>query len=195
FPECADFFSLARRGAAYTDANARVSVEQAVGFSRHGRLASCYRHHAAGEVRKAIMHVHDHMRSAPVTISADANLQSALRVLQERAVRRLPVTDDGGRIVGIVTERDLLLAASHYVAAPIEVDSIMRRSVVTATPEMPLADAAMLMVEHKIGGLPVLDAEQRLVGIITESDIFRAFVALLSKPDTTFEQGAPACQV
>ena len=133
------------------------------------------------------MQVHEHMRAAPITISADANLQSALRVLQERAVRRLPVTDDSGRIVGIVTERDLLLAASHYVAAPVEVDSIMRRSVVTVSPDMPLADAAMLMVEHKIGGLPVLDAEQRLVGIITESDIFRAFVTLLNHPTSVAE--------
>jgi CBS domain-containing protein len=125
------------------------------------------------------MHVHEHMRRAPITISADADLQSALRMLQERAVRRLPVTDELGRVVGIVTERDLLLATSHYVAAPVEVDSIMRRSVVTTTPDTPLADAALLMVEYKIGGLPVLDDEQRLVGIITESDIFRAFAALL----------------
>jgi CBS domain-containing protein len=125
------------------------------------------------------MYVHEHMRQSPITISPDADLQSALHMLQARAVRRLPVIDETGCVVGIVTERDLLLAASHYVAAPIEIDSIMRRSVVTTTPDMPLADAALLMVQHKIGGLPVLDTEQRLIGIITESDIFRAFAALL----------------
>jgi CBS domain-containing protein len=125
------------------------------------------------------MRVHEHMRPAPITISADADLQSALRMLQERAVRRLPVTDELGHVVGIVTERDLLLATSHYVAAPIEVDSIMRRPVVTTTPDTSLADAALLMVQYKIGGLPVLDDEQQLVGIITESDIFRAFAALI----------------
>jgi acetoin utilization protein AcuB len=126
------------------------------------------------------MHVHEHMRQSPITIDAEADLQSALRILQEQAVRRLPVTNEFGQVIGIVTERDLLLATSHYVAAPIEVDSIMRRSVVTTTPDTPLAEAAMLMVQHKIGGLPVVDEEQRLIGIITESDIFRAFATLLA---------------
>ena len=112
-------------------------------------------------------------------ITADTDLQTALRVLQERAFRRLPVTDATGRILGVVTERDLLLAVSHYLTSPIDVEIIMTHPVVTTTPDTPLAEAAMLMVSNKIGGLPVVDTNQRVVGIITESDIFRAFVGML----------------
>jgi acetoin utilization protein AcuB len=125
------------------------------------------------------MQVHDHMSPAPITITADVDVHAALRLLQERAVRRLPVMDVTGRVLGIVTERDLILAVSHYLNAPIEVETIMTRPVVATTPDAPLAEAAMLMVNHKIGGMPVVDSEQQLVGIITESDIFRAFVGML----------------
>jgi acetoin utilization protein AcuB len=126
------------------------------------------------------MHVREHMSETPTTITADVDLQTALRVLQDRSFRRLPVTDGAGRIIGVVTERDLLLAVSHYLNSPIEVDVIMTRPVVTTTPDTPLAEAAMLMVSKKIGGLPVVDTDQRVVGIITESDIFRAFVDMLT---------------
>jgi acetoin utilization protein AcuB len=126
------------------------------------------------------MHVREHMSPTPITISADVDLQTALRVLQERAFRRLPVTDSTGRILGVVTERDLLLAVSHYLNSPVDVEVVMTRPVVTTTADTPLAEAAMLMVSKKIGGLPVVDTDQRVVGIITESDIFRAFVSMLS---------------
>jgi CBS domain-containing protein len=78
-----------------------------------------------------------------------------------------------------VTERDLLLAVSHYLTSPIDVESIMTRPVVTTTPDAPIAEVAMVMVGNKIGGLPVLDGDRRVVGIITESDVFRAFVGTL----------------
>ena len=126
------------------------------------------------------MQVREHMSPAPIIIiTTDVDVHAALRLLQERSVRRLPVTDAGGRVLGIVTERDLLLAVGHYLTVPIEIETIMTRPVVATTPDTPIAEAAMLMVNHKIGGLPVVDDEQRLVGIITESDIFRAFVGML----------------
>ena len=126
------------------------------------------------------MYVREHMSETPTTITADIELQTALRVLQDRSFRRLPVTDAAGRIIGVVTERDLLLAVSHYLNSPVDVESVMTRPVVTTTPDTPLAEAAMLMVSKKIGGLPVVDTDQRVVGIITESDIFRAFVDMLT---------------
>jgi len=134
------------------------------------------------------MHVRDHMRPAPITISADSDMHSALRLLEQHAIRRLPVTDSAGRVLGIVTERDLMLAASHYLTATIDVAGIMQRPVVATTPDTPLTEAALLLVSHKIGGLPVLDDDQRVVGIITESDIFRAFVDL-------FGAGSPRTSV
>jgi acetoin utilization protein AcuB len=129
------------------------------------------------------MQVREHMSPAPITIAADVDVHTALRMLQDHAVRRLPVTDVSGQVLGIVTERDLLLAVSHYLNIPIEIETVMTRPVVATTPDTPLAEAAMLMVGHKIGGMPVVDTDQRVVGIITESDIFRAFVGMLGAGD------------
>ena len=138
------------------------------------------------------MQVHEHMSPTPIIITSDVDVHSALRLLQERSVRRLPVTDASGRVMGIVTERDLMLAVGHYLTVPIDVESIMTRPVVATTPDTPIAEAAMLMVNNKIGGLPVVDENQQLVGIITESDIFRAFVGMLNAEDgmKSFSAGA-----
>lgn len=125
------------------------------------------------------MQVRDRMTTPPVTVSADAGFHRALRVMQERALRRLPVIDATGRLVGMVTERDLQLAASHYVQNSVEIEAIMTRSVVTTTADAPIGDAAALMVANKIGGLPVVDENQQVIGIITESDIFKLFVELI----------------
>ena len=132
------------------------------------------------------MQVREYMSPTPIIITTDVDVHAALRLLQERSIRRLPVTDAGGRVLGIVTERDLLLAVGHYVTIPIEIETIMTRPVVATTPDTPIGEAAMLMVNHKIGGLPVVDADQRLVGIITESDIFRAFVGMLGTEDNPY---------
>ena len=74
------------------------------------------------------------------------------------------------RALGIAAERDLLLAAARYLQASVEVSEVMHRGVVTATPDMPVAEAADLMVSNRIGGLPVVD-KGRLLGIITEADV------------------------
>jgi acetoin utilization protein AcuB len=96
--------------------------------------------------------------------------------MQDNALHHLPVLDTGGTLVGILAERDLLLAATRFLQSAIEVGEVMHRNVVTAAPDMPITDAATLMVRHKIGGLPVVDGDRELVGIITETDILKAFV-------------------
>jgi acetoin utilization protein AcuB len=116
--------------------------------------------------------------SAPVhTIAQDADFQKALALMQEKRLRRLPVVDGSGNLVGIVVERDLLVAAMRYLQSRVEVGDVMTRNVVTASPETNLVDVAKTMLDRKIGGLPVLE-NGRLVGIVTESDIFRRFVEL-----------------
>jgi CBS domain-containing protein len=138
------------------------------------------------------MQVREYMSPTPIIITTDVDVHAALRLLQEHSIRRLPVTDAGGRVLGIVTERDLLLAVGHYVTVPIEIETIMTRPVVATTPDTPIGEAAMLMVNHKIGGLPVVDADQRLVAIITESDIFRAFVGMLGTEGNPYSLAAGA---
>jgi acetoin utilization protein AcuB len=124
------------------------------------------------------MLVHDHMTPRPITLRPETDFKSALQLMQQHKIHHLPVLDSAERLVGIVAERDLLFAALRFLGSSVDVDQVMHRDVVTAAPDMPVADAASLMVTHSIGGLPVVDASGNVVGVITESDIFRAFVRL-----------------
>lgn len=123
------------------------------------------------------MLVRDCMSAHPVTVRHDADYKVALKLMQDHALHHVPVLDNRENLVGIVAERDLLLAATHHMQAAVDVGDVMHRSVVTTTGDTPVGEAAALMVDHRIGGLPVLDAGRRVVGVITETDIFRAFVA------------------
>ena len=126
------------------------------------------------------MLVRDRMSAHPVTIEPESSALSALGIMQYHHLRHLPVVDAGGRLVGILAERDLLLAASRHLHAGMEVTEVMAREVVTVTPETPLGEAASLMASHHFGSLPVVDADRNIVGIVTESDIFRAFADLMT---------------
>jgi acetoin utilization protein AcuB len=125
--------------------------------------------------------VRNHMSKPAVTIASDADYKTALKLMQENALHHLPVVDANGNLVGIAAERDLLLAATHYLQSAVEIGDIMHRGVVTVSPEMPVTDAASLMIDRRIGGLPVVDKAEGLIGIITETDIFRALVKSLDQ--------------
>jgi len=118
------------------------------------------------------------MNARPITIRSDADYKAALKLMQDQQLHHVPVLDADKKLVGIVAERDLLLAATHHLQSAVEVGEVMHRGVVTATPAMPIGEAAALMVDHRIGGLPVVDDRQGVVGVITETDIFRAFVEM-----------------
>lgn len=123
------------------------------------------------------MLVRSRMSQPAVTIREDADFQHALALMQEKRLRRLPVLDAQDRLVGIVVERDLLMAATRFVATHVELADFMTHNVVTATPDMTLKQVANMMLELRIGGLPVVE-NGAVVGIITESDIFKRFVEL-----------------
>ena len=123
--------------------------------------------------------VRQRMSAPPITVQADSSYQRALQMMETHRLHQLPVVDGGGQLVGIVTERDLLLAASHYGLADVEVAEVMHKDAITATPEMTIAQAAALLLANRIGGLPVVDAQQQVVGVITETDLLRAFIAML----------------
>ena len=137
------------------------------------------------------MFVRDRMSSPAVTITPDTPFQDALKLMHDRQFRRLPVVDRKGKLVGIVSERDLLYASPseatslsvwelHYLLANLHIRKIMTKDVITTTPDTPIEDAAHLMADKKIGGLPVMDEDNRVVGVITETDIFRAFDELFA---------------
>jgi CBS domain-containing protein len=125
------------------------------------------------------MLVRNRMSGPAITVRQDADFQKALALMQEKKLRRLPVVDDDGQLVGIIVERDLLVAAMRYLQSRVEVGDLMTRNVVTVGPDADLNEVARTMLERKIGGLPVVE-HGRLVGIITESDIFKRFVELQS---------------
>jgi len=135
------------------------------------------------------MFVRDCMSSPPVTITPDTPFQDALKLMRERRFRRLPVVDNRDRLVGIVSERDLLYASPspatslsvwelNYLLSQLEVRELMTEDVITTTPDTPIEDAAYLMADNKIGGLPVVDENKHVVGVITETDIFKTFVEM-----------------
>lgn len=125
------------------------------------------------------MNVRKHMSAPPITISDDTDFKSALGLMQKHRIRRLPVLSAGGVLTGIVAERDLLVAADRYLSSPVDVARIMTRQVVTVGDTTPVVDAAILMIERKIGGLPVVNSSQQVLGIITETDLLKALVAIL----------------
>lgn len=123
------------------------------------------------------MRVRDRMSTPPVTVRPDMDYKKALALMQEQKLHHIPVVDNGGKLVGMVAERDLLLAAGRYLQSRVDISDIMHTPVVSVEPAMSISDAAKLMVEHKIGGLPVVD-DGAVVGIITETDVFRTLVEM-----------------
>jgi CBS domain-containing protein len=123
------------------------------------------------------MFVRDRMSTPPITVRPDTSFQQALALMYEHGIRRLPVVDDRGALIGIVAQRDLLIAALRYLTSRVDVTEVMATKLITVTPGMTLAEVAQRMLRHKVGGLPVVE-DGKLVGVITESDIFRAFVEL-----------------
>jgi len=137
------------------------------------------------------MFVSDRMSVPAVTIKPNTPFQEALNLMRERQFRRLPVVNERGELVGIVSERDLLYASPspatslsiwelNYLLSKLHVKELMTEDVITTTPDTFIEDAARLMAENKIGGLPVIDEQQHVVGVITETDVFRTFAQMYS---------------
>jgi acetoin utilization protein AcuB len=141
------------------------------------------------------MLVRERMTANPVITHPDASFGDAMELLREKKVRRLPVVDDKGALVGIVVEKDLLKAAPSsattlsvyeipYLLSKLKIKDLMTKRVITVEEDWPLEEAARVMIERKIGSLPIVRGNQ-LVGIITETDIFRAMALALG--------GEPQC--
>jgi acetoin utilization protein AcuB len=127
------------------------------------------------------------MRQALLTARPDTGVRDAVELMRTHQVRHLLVTDEHGRLLGILTDRDLRHAAflpmlarhlaweERRLRAP-RVRDVMTWGAVTIDPDADLVRAGLLMFERRIGSLPVT-AEGRLVGLITETDVFEAFRA------------------
>ncbi len=127
------------------------------------------------------MRVENYMSLAPITIRDDTDYWKASEIMQEKALHHIPVVDAENKVVGILTSRDLRVAAMHFGEAHVEVSEMMHSPVVTITPEEPLARAARQMLDNRIGSLPVLDADGQIVGMLTETDLLRALIEKLGE--------------
>ncbi len=134
------------------------------------------------------MLVREWMTKDPQTVSATTPVIEAMQRLREGGFRRLPVVREG-RLVGIVTDRDLKEATPskattlsiyelNYLLSKLLVKDVMVASVITVGPDDPIERAALLMEEHRVSGLPVIE-DGHLIGILTITDLLRAFVAFL----------------
>lgn len=131
-------------------------------------------------------YVKEWMSTTPVTAHPTTSLPDAHKIMTENNIRRLPVVDKNNKLVGIVSMSDvreaepsdattLSIYELNYLLAKLTIEKVMTTNVVTVFPDSTIAQAAKMMLEKKIGGIPVVEGET-LVGIITESDIFRFVV-------------------
>ena len=135
------------------------------------------------------MLIHERMTPNPITTPPSIPVADALQLMREKGVRRLPVVDpESSKVIGIVTEKELLYASPspatslsiheiNYLLAKLTVEKVMSTDLIVAAEDTPIEEAARIMVDHQIGALLVMRGDN-LVGIITETDLFKTFIEL-----------------
>jgi acetoin utilization protein AcuB len=144
---------------------------------------------------EAAMFVQAWMTNNPIALKQEEAIAEAMELMKNHKIRRLPIINNKGDLLGILSSEDVKAAlpsaidanyddSTRALANQAQVGSFMSISPVTVQQEDPIENAAFLMQKHKIGGIPVLDG-MKLVGIITETDIFHAFMAIFpNNPNT-----------
>jgi len=134
------------------------------------------------------MFVGERMSRPVISISPDEPINEVLAMFKEEHIRRAPVMK-GGKLVGIVSERDLLNASPssvttlsvwemNYLISKVTIKNVMTKKVITVDKDTPIEEAARIMADQKIGGMPVVSAG-KVVGMITETDLFKIFLELM----------------
>lgn len=135
------------------------------------------------------MFIEQRMTSNPITIASTATIADASELMRTNNFRRLPVVD-GGKLVGLVTDRDLRSVSPspattlsifelNYLLTKMQIKDIMEKKVITIQVDATVEEAALLLYNHRIGGLVVVDEKSTVVGVITETDIFKCFVDVM----------------
>lgn len=134
------------------------------------------------------MLVKNWMKADPITVDANEAMITATHLMKENNIRLLPVMKKKS-LVGVVTDRDLKRASASdattlevhellYLLSRLKISDIMTRPVITVPFDYTIEEAAQMMADHKVSGFPVLDHDENLVGVITQTDISRALVSL-----------------
>ena len=138
------------------------------------------------------MFVAKRMTPNPITVGPEMSVMDAAELMHTKKIRRLPVVENG-KLRGIVTDRDLREVGPspatslsvhelNYLLAKMKISDVMTKSVLTVNVGATIEEAALLMYNHKIGGIVVVDDEEKVTGIITETDIFKLFVDVMGLP-------------
>ena len=138
------------------------------------------------------MFVGERMSRPVKTIAPDTPINDVLAMFKKEHIRRAPVIKDG-KLVGIISHTDLLNASPspvsslsvwemNYLISKVRVKEVMTKKVITVDADTPIEEAARVMADNKIGGMPVLN-NGRVVGIITETDLFKIFLELMGARD------------
>jgi acetoin utilization protein AcuB len=128
------------------------------------------------------------MTTDVTTVDEETSMIKAGQIMKQNLIHRLPVIKDG-ELVGIVTDRDIKEASPskattldvhelYYLLSELKVKDIMRRKVITCGPDDTVERAAVIMLEHNVSGLPVVDSDGRLIGIITKGDVFKVLISI-----------------
>ena len=137
------------------------------------------------------MLVHERMTRHPITVHPDLPVAEALQIMRDKGIRRFPVIDrKTSALVGIVTEKELLYASPspvtslsiheiNYLLSKLTVERVMTTELITVQEDTPIEEAARIMIDNRVGGLPVMRGDT-LVGIITETDLFKTFIELFA---------------
>ena len=132
------------------------------------------------------------MTANPISVAPTTTVIDAAELMRINKIRRLPVIEKG-KLVGIVTDRDLRQVSAspatslsiyelNYLLAKMQVKEVMQKNVITIQQDATIEEAALLMYNNKIGGLIVINGQEEVVGIITETDIFKLFVDVMGLP-------------
>ena len=133
------------------------------------------------------MPVQNWMTTDVVSVGPDTSLLKVGKLMKDHHIRRIPVVDDNGQVVGIISDRDVRDASPskattldmyemHYLLAELKAKNIMTAKPITVKPTDTVEQAALIMLDNKVGGLPVVDDNGKLVGIISDHDVFKALV-------------------
>lgn len=134
------------------------------------------------------MLVKNWMSKNVITVEGDASMQNATMLMKMHGIRMLPVVEQG-KLVGIITDRDLKKASASdatsleihellFLLTQVKVKEIMTKGPITVTPDWTIEETAELLLKHKISGVPVVGGKRAIAGVITQTDVFRVLISL-----------------
>jgi acetoin utilization protein AcuB len=135
-----------------------------------------------------------------ITLTPETSMMKASKLMKEKRISRIPVVDDKGVLLGIVSDRDVKDASPskattldmhelYYLLSEIKLKDIMTKKVVTLRPGDTVEQAAVLLLENNIGGMPVVDEANKVVGVVTDSDIFKVLIRITGVMEGGTEMG------